>query len=140
MAVRECPKCGEQVDEAKAYCPACGHAFVAEEQRGDASAYEKMDSTVQMGQTLYNSMLSDMGLNVKKPSESERKVEILKPAAAQTAQVLRPIGGSTPVADPSEEKKSNSRLWLVTIVIAALLLLLLVGAVAAVGLYLYFRA
>lgn len=145
MADKQCPKCGERVDEAKAFCPgpSCGYSFEDEQQRTDASAYDKMDSTVQMGQTMYNSMLSDMGLNLKRP-DAERKVEVLKPVAAQQ-QVLQPIASAAPqpAATPSpvpEVKKSNKKIWIITIVVAAVLLLLFVAAVALVGLYLYFRA
>jgi len=145
MADKTCPQCGEAVAETKAFCPSCGHAFVEEEKRTDASAYDKADHTMQMGQTMYNNMLSDMGLNVKKP-EPERRVEVLKPATG-TVQVLQPI---TPAASPAApvqstitnepEKKSNSKIWLVTALVAVGLLLILIVAIVLVGLYLYFRA
>lgn len=140
MADKQCPQCSEPVDEAKAFCPACGHALVNEEQRTDSSAYEKMDSTVQMGQTMYNNMLSDMGLNLKRP-EGEKKVEVLRPVATQPAQVLQPVGGTQASQPPAPaEKKSNTKVWVITIVVAAVLLLLFIAALALVGLYLYFRA
>jgi uncharacterized Zn finger protein (UPF0148 family) len=144
MAEKHCPQCGEGVDEAKAFCPACGHAFVNEEQRTDSSAYEKMDSTVQMGNTMYNAMLSDMGLNLKKQPEGDKRVEVLKPVAVQPAQVLTPIAPARPPSDPGTadavEKKSNKKIWVITIVVAAVLVLLFLAAVALVVLYLYFRA
>ncbi|HTH51638.1 MAG TPA: hypothetical protein VL501_06880 [Pyrinomonadaceae bacterium] len=144
MPQKQCPQCPELVDEAKAFCPACGHSFVDEERRTNASAYEKMDSTVQMGNTMYNAMLSDMGLNVKKQPEAERRVEVLKPVAVQSAQVLQPAAPrATPESTATSEatqQKSSKKFWIITIAVAAVLLLLFVAAVAAVGLYLYFRA
>src|ERR1043165_5404347 len=129
MPDKECPQCHEAVDEAKAFCPACGHAFVDEQTRTDTSAYESADHTMQMGQTMYNSMLSDMGLNVKKEPKGtpladaaagtpEKRVEVLKPAA-------QPIPVAPPTPQPHEpEKKSNSRIWLVTLIVAIALLLI----------------
>ncbi|MFL6374011.1 MAG: zinc-ribbon domain-containing protein [Pyrinomonadaceae bacterium] len=143
MADKFCPQCGEKVDQAKAFCPACGHAFLDEEKRTDASAYEKMDNTVQMGQTMYNNMLSDMGLNLKK--EPEKRVEVLKPVVVQPAQTLQPVAGTQPVQTPAppahadaEPKKSNKKFWIITMVVAVALLLIFAIAVIAVGLYLYF--
>jgi len=145
MADKTCPKCGEAVGETKAFCPACGHAFVDEDKRTDASAYDKADHTMQMGQTMYNAMLSDMGLNVKK--EPEKRVEVLKPVGVQPAQVLQPVAGTQPTrpqASPPPEpeppiaNKSNKKIWIITIVIAVLLLLIFAAAIIGVGLYLYF--
>jgi uncharacterized Zn finger protein (UPF0148 family) len=145
MADKTCPQCGEAVGETKAFCPACGHAFVDEAKRTDASAYDKADHTMQMGQTMYNNMLSDMGLNVKK--EPEKRVEVLKPVGVQPAQVLQPIAAtptsqprpSPPAAsEPPAVKKSNKKIWIITIVVAVLLLLIFAAAVIGVGLYLYF--
>ena len=145
MAEKTCPQCSETVDGAKAFCPACGHAFVTEEKRTDSSAYEKMDSTVQMGQTMYNNMLSDMGLNVKR--EPEKRVEVLKPVAVQPAQTLQPVAGTRPVPTPppapalaeTAEKKGNKKIWIIAIVVALLLVLIFAAAVIGVALYLYFR-
>ena len=143
MAEKTCPQCSETVDEAKAFCPACGHAFVTEEKRADSSAYEKMDNTVQLGQTMYNNMLSDMGLNIKK--EPEKRVEVLKPVAVQSAQVLQPVAGTQPAPTPAPpvqtepaEKKSNKTFWVITIVVALLLVLIFAFVVIAIGAYLYF--
>ncbi len=147
MAEKTCPQCGETVDVAKAFCPACGNAFVDEEKRTDSSAYEKMDNTVQMGQTMYNNMLSDMGLNVKK--EPEKRVEVLKPIAVQPAQTLQPVAGTqlaptpppTPAHAETAEKKSNKKILIVTIAVAVVLVLIFAVAVIAVAIYyLYFRS
>jgi len=84
MGTKACESCGEMVDEAKAFCPGCGHAFVEEEKREQASKYESFENTVQFGQTMYNMMLSDMGLNISKPPNApEKRVEVLEPASVQ---------------------------------------------------------
>jgi len=144
MADKTCPQCGETVAETKAFCPSCGHAFVDEQQRTDASAYEKADHTMQMGQTMYNNMLSGMGLNVNK-AEPEKRVEVLNPATG-TVQVLQPIGqapavsGTVPAQQPQAEKKSNAKIWIITGLVAVALLLIFVVAIVLIALYLYYRA
>ena len=92
MGLKQCSKCNEMVDEAKAFCPACGNAFVEEEQRQEKSKFEKMDNTVQFGQTMYNQMLSEMGLNIAKPPPAEKRIEVIAPAAAAptTTTILKP--------------------------------------------------
>ena len=80
MALKECDKCSEMVDEAKAFCPGCGHAFVEEQTRSEASSFDAAESTVQLGQTMYDQMLSDMGLNTSKaPNPPEKRVEVIAP-------------------------------------------------------------
>lgn len=118
------------VDEAKAFCPACGNAFVEEEQRSAPSSFEAMDSTVQLGQTMYNQMLSDMGLNVgKAPSAPEKRVEVIVPAAAAPSPVVKPAAPPPPA--------SSGLKWIilggVVIVIAAM-------AVVAAAVAIYFLA
>ena len=125
MGVKKCDKCDEVVDESKAFCPGCGHAFVDEEQRQDVSGFDKLDHTVQLGQTMYNQMLSDMGLNISKASEKpEQRAEVVAPIEAV------PAGGpGPPVAQKGAAGSSKIRrnlLWAVG------LLVLLPIAVAAV--------
>src|SRR4051812_16043562 len=95
MGLRQCEKCSEMVDEAKAFCPGCGHAFVEEEKRQKASEFEKLENTVQLGQTMYNQMLSDMGLNIAGSRTTEKKVEVIAPVGEKPApaapQVIKPI-------------------------------------------------
>ena len=86
MGLKQCDKCSEMVDEAKAYCPACGNPFVKEEKRQQASEFEQADSTVQFGQTMYNEMLSDMGLNISKPpGPADKRIEVLAGSSANGA-------------------------------------------------------
>lgn len=118
MALKKCEQCEEMVDEAKAFCPACGSAFVEEKKRADESNFEAMGSTVQMGQTMYNQMLSDMGLNISKaPSKPEPVVEI-----QPVAEAAKPT--------PRQEKISPLIKWLIVVLAALLLLALLVIVVA----------
>ncbi len=131
MAEKVCDNCGERVDEAKAFCPACGNAFVEEERRAEASAFEQMDNTVQMGKTMYGQMLSDMGLNISKTPEAikeEIRTEMIAPIATNTPSI------QPPAASPA---KKSYLIWIVIGAAAAILLLaLLVVVIAAVILYL----
>ena len=79
---------------------------------------------MQMGQTMYNAMLSDMGLNLK--NEPEKRVEVLKPvaraacpgpAAGRRAR-KRHLHVTQPAQAPPPEKKSSKKIWIVTIVVA----------------------
>ena len=127
MAQIQCGNCGEMVDAAKAFCPGCGNPFVEEEGR-EASGFEKMDNTIQLGQTMYNQMLSDMGLSVEKgPSLEEKRVEIIAPVAPATT-----LGRKPAELSPSVPTGSSKARWiiLVAVILAALLLLgLLVAGV-----------
>lgn len=123
MALRQCDKCGETVDEAKAFCPGCGNAFVEEEKRSQTSNFDTMDSTVQLGQTMYNQMLTDMGLNISKAYDpAEIKVEVIEPLATE----VRPqVSKAVP-----EIKSSGNRKWIITGIAVILVLLFLVIAIA----------
>ncbi|QQS34377.1 MAG: hypothetical protein IPM50_07380 [Acidobacteriota bacterium] len=159
METRQCENCGETVDAAKAFCPGCGNAFVEEKAREKASEFESHDSTVQMGQTMYNQMLSDMGLNIKKsPAKPEaeavpKKVEVAAPVApAAAAPVeLKPAAPSPvelkpaappPATHPNTQAKqpatgSNKWIW---IMVAGLVLIFLFAALivaAGIGFYIF---
>ncbi len=103
MALRQCDKCNEMVDEAKAFCPGCGNAFV-EEERPKTTAFQKLDNTVQFGQTMYNQMLEDMGLNISDaPNLVEKRVEVIKPITKEV--VIPPV--TTNESAPAEPPKKN---------------------------------
>lgn len=135
MGQKTCEQCGESVDEAKAFCPACGSAFVEEEQRKEESAFEQMDSTVQMGKTMYGQMLTDMGLNISKApdaGQSEKHVEVIAPIAAPAADVTPRHQTQTAPAD-----KKSYLMWIIIGAAALILVLaLLVVVIAIVILYL----
>ncbi len=132
MALKQCGKCSEMVEEAKAFCPGCGNAFV-EEARREESKFEKMDNTVQLGQTMYNQMLSDMGLNISKGAPvREKRIEIIEPVAATA-----PAPKKTPVQPPSSRAGGSSKtMWLI-LGAAVLLLGFIALLAAAVLLYLF---
>lgn len=64
MNSKQCEKCGETAELAMAFCQGCGDPFVQEETRRKLSEFEASAGTVQFGQSLYNELLSDMGLNI----------------------------------------------------------------------------
>ena len=116
MALKQCDKCHETVDEAKAFCPGCGNAFVEEEQRPEASSFETPDKTVQLGNTMYDMMLSDMGLNISKPAPNpEKRIELIAPI--QTAAPAK--SESKPAAAAAATAGSSKVLWIVLGVVSS---------------------
>ena len=122
------------VDEAKAFCPACGNAFVTEEKRETKSNYESLDSTVQFGQTMYNQMLSDMGLNISKgaPAPQQKRVETIMPIAAAPKPPEQIAKASSSAAAEVPQTKSYL-VWIIAGVV-----LLLAGFVVLIALALIF--
>lgn len=141
MALKQCDKCNEMVDEAKAFCPACGNAFVEEERRSVSTNFEEMDMTVQLGQTMYNQMLSDMGLNVSKAPDVQEKVvevEAITPAAVP----LQPIAPAAPTktvapAQHIPAQSNNKWIWIIAGVIAAIILLGIIVVILAAAFVFY---
>lgn len=131
MGLRQCENCSEFADEAKAFCPGCGQAFVEELERTQSSNFDAMDNTVQFGQTMYNQMLSDMGLNISKtPDVAEQKVETLAPVGTSSQPKLEDL--------PKETVGSaNSRKWLY-IALTLIVLMAIALFVIAVGVFVYF--
>ncbi|MEQ1921112.1 MAG: hypothetical protein ABL952_01270 [Pyrinomonadaceae bacterium] len=138
------------VDEAKAFCPECGNVLVEEKQREEESAYESMEGTMQFGQTMYNQMLSDMGLNISaapnKPDEPavEPVAPIIVEPAVQTPvqpvhQVLQPIETGVEPPPVAATKPASSNRVAVFGVVGALLLLMLIVAAILIGLALWSR-
>ena len=124
------------VDEAKAFCPGCSHAFVIEEKRTQASNFDTADSTVQLGQTMYNQMLSDMGLNISKASApAEKRVEVIAPVATQ----VKPPAAKPPVELKPPVKSSGNKKWVIAAVVVVALLFLLAIAIAALVLVYWFQ-
>jgi uncharacterized integral membrane protein len=138
MAFKQCEKCNETVDEAKAFCPACGNSFVEEERRSITTNFEEMDMTVQLGQTMYNQMLSDMGLNVSKTYDAQDNIVEIAAAVAPVAPVMPVSPAAAPTARPGEPAKSNNKMiWIIIGVIAALILLAIVVVIVAAGVVFY---
>ena len=136
MAQKLCDKCGETVDEAKAFCPGCGNAFVDEEKRQDVSEFDRLDSTVQLGKTMYGQMLSDMGLNISKaPDADEKRVEVIAPLptnAAPAANVTPP-----PEQQAAPPAKKSYLVWIIVGAFLLLFLLILLISIAGVIFYYY---
>lgn len=136
MGLRQCEKCGEMVDEAKAFCPACGNPFVEEEHRSISTNFEAMDSTVQLGQTMYNQMLSDMGLNISKsPDPPEDRIEALTPASVPLAPVAPAASPAPRVEKPAEKPASSGSLKWILIGGAVLIIIGLIVIVVVAALY-----
>ena len=147
MSLRECDKCGEMVDEAKAFCPGCGRAFVEEDAREKSSEFNKLDGTMQLGNTMYNQMLSDMGLNIS-AAPDKPAVEVIQPVAPvyrpsvqPVQQVLQPAVQHVirPEVQVETPKQDGSNKWMIIGVIVIILLIILVIAAIGVGLYLWSR-
>lgn len=123
MALKQCEQCSEMVDEAKAFCPECGHAMVVETKREVASNFDTFEGTIKLGDTMYNQMLTDMGLNISRaPNTSERRVEVIAPAAVTE----KPVEKSVP-ARPAAV--SYMKWWILGGVVAALALLVMIAAI-----------
>jgi hypothetical protein len=125
-------------DEAKAFCPSCGHAFVDEEKRDRPSAFESMDGTMQFGKTMYNQMLSDMGLNISarpdKASVKEPAIQLVPAVpATQSIKPISPAAAPPKVSQPQAASGKRSNKWLIVGVIAVFLLFLLLVAAIIIG-------
>lgn len=140
MASKECEKCGEMVDEAKAFCPGCGHAFVDEETRREKSKFDSLDNTVQLGQTMFGNMLSEMGLNIAKPAKApEKRVEVIAPVAeAAKPAEKKPVAARPPAdikADTGAKTTDNTRWYAIGGVLVILIWLLILAVAVFVFLY-----
>ena len=127
MSSKQCEKCGEPVDEAKAFCPGCGHAFVDERERLVASEFDTLGGTIQFGQTMYNSLLSDMGLNISEAPDPVNKAAVTVNAAPPQIETPENIA----------ETISSGRKWLL-IAIGVFIFLILVVLTAATLIFLYY--
>lgn len=117
------------VDEAKAFCPGCGNAFVDEKLRGKQTDFDAMGHTVQLGQTMYNQMLTDMGLNISKARDPVKAT--LEPVAAPASQ--------SATQRPEMPAKKGVNKWMIIGIIVALLVFLgiLIVVAAAVVIFYY---
>src|SRR6478752_6644641 len=105
MAEKQCGKCGEMVDEAKAFCPGCGHSVVDEKQRETVSDFDQSKRTVQLGETMFNQMLSEMGLNISRPPHTDdKKTEVVVPLAPSTEPSVERKERTVPAAPPTKAK------------------------------------
>ena len=140
MAEIQCGKCGEMVDEAKAFCPGCGNSIVDEKQRTSVSDYDQSKRTVQLGATMFNQMLSEMGLDISKPPDGgEKNTEVVTPIVP-TATIKEPKQRERQAA-PDHSAQQSSPKWIRTaiIVLAVIALIILVMLAVAAALFFYSR-
>ena len=138
MAEQQCGKCGEMVDEAKAFCPGCGHSFVDEKQRETVSDFDQSKRTVQLGETMFNQMLSEMGLNIsKQPNREEKTSELIAPLAPSAT--VPSAEQKTQPSPPVPAKRNRRTVWIVVIVLAALAFAIVVMLATVAGLFFYYR-
>jgi hypothetical protein len=124
MPQKQCDKCSEMVDEAKAFCPGCGNSFVIESKREVRSNFDSFEGTINLGDTMFNKMLSDMGLNISKeapPQPAEKRPEVIS---------LQPAAPPTP-APVASQPASNAK-WFILGGVVLILIFLLILAVAVV--------
>src|SRR6478736_4065588 len=135
MAEKRCDKCGEIVDEAKAFCPGCGDSFVDEKQRTTVSDFDQSKRTVQLGETMFNQMLSEMGLNIsKQPGTDETNTELITPLVPATASKEPERKTQEPSPAPSVKRSSSRAIKIALILFAAAAFLILVMLVTVAAL------
>ena len=110
---------------AMAFCPGCGDPFVHEETREKLSEFEASAGTVQFGMSLYNQLLSDMGLNI---SEAPKK--------QLDDQPHTPV---EPVNVQPKQAKSLSSKQIIAIGIAFVFLLTMGAFFILAAIYIYMR-
>lgn len=135
MGLKVCEKCGEKVDEAKAFCPECGNSFVVEEKREGSSEFDNYAGTVSFSKSLYKLMLSDIKPEISSPTNIENKRK--QPTATNNGQISTPDFVNipeTPVKQLEQSSKSGIKKWIVFSILGGFLLLILV---IAVSLFLY---
>lgn len=162
--MRECGKCGESVAESKAFCPGCGAAM---DEEATTAASDNFDGTMQFGQTMYDRLISDMGLDLgakpvaemgstpptdaaEKATEAARQPlpplrqpaeqVVLKPAArpATAEVVLTPATASKEVAQMSPVPAAKSNLWKWLIAAAVVIVVLAVAIVIVAAAIIFF--
>lgn len=128
MALKECEKCGESAEEAKAFCPACGWPFVSEDKRQDSSEFDKYAGTVNVSQSVYKMMLADFDV----PTAPKPKPEI----APVPQPVVEPV---VTTATPTASEKPKLSNWLQIAIIGIISFwIIILASVLAVLFYFYF--
>ena len=94
MGLRKCNDCGEMVDEARAFCDACGNPFVHEIQPAQSGSPDSSIETVQFNETMFGAILADMGLDLSNPPN----IPELPPQASQPALKIEPLNRSDATA------------------------------------------
>lgn len=126
MSLKICEKCGETVDEAKAFCPECGNPFVSEEKREDSSEFDRYAGTIKLSKSAFNIMLSKMDLDTSRSPEEEK---------SRTEQAIENLPEEHKLRD--QTKNSGMSKWIIIAAAGAVILIFFVLAVL-IALYIYF--
>ena len=135
MAEKRCAKCGEMVDEAKAFCPGCGHSFVDEKQRETVSDFDQSNRTVQLGETMFNQMLSEMGLNISK----QHKLDDIDPDAVGPMAPPEVSRSAESTQVPAPVARRTKMIWIGVAVLAAVVFAIVVMLITLAVLINYYR-
>lgn len=128
MSLKKCDQCQEMVDEAKAFCPDCGHPFVVEEVRSELTEHDSSEGTMMLGKTAYGIMLAEMELDITEQPEAKKTPDVPKETeAAQTQKPSKPPKppAQSATAEAGVKAESNSRRPFPVILGAIFLLVLL---------------
>lgn len=147
MGLKICEKCGEEVDEAKAFCPDCGNPFVEEKKREGSSEFDKYAGTVNFSKSVYKMMLSEMDLDTSKSSDKKNQPNLEKDTnKSKPVEVNTPLSVSPEVSSPknippeikptNKNKKSGTNIWIILGVVGLALLIILAVALLLGLLYL----
>jgi len=135
MGLKKCEKCGENVDDAKAFCPDCGNPFVEEKKREGSSEFDDFAGTLKYSETAYFNLLSEMELDTSKQTKQEIKPIPTPGLEKKTVSTEKAPPEKTP---PKKVQKPGKRKWVILAVFGTLGLIVLILTVAVVLIYLYF--
>jgi len=90
MSLKQCVKCGQMADEAKAFCPHCSYSFDLERE-APTSEFELTSDTDTFTRSFFNEVLSDMELNISEAPDAPAKLES-EPGRAPRGNLLKWIG------------------------------------------------
>lgn len=128
MSLKNCEKCGEDVDDAKAFCPECGNPFVYEEKRQEATEFDKYAGTVALSNSDFYKLLGKLGLDTSRSPEEEK----------QKSPVQNSTNNFQPQKEiPDQNKKSGIIKWIVIGAIFAMIFFFII-AVILIAVFFYF--
>lgn len=143
MGLRQCNDCKEMVDDARAFCDACGHPFVDEIPRPESSPFDRSVETVQFNDTMFGAILADMGLDLSNPPHApEKGREVLRPLQPKVAApipakaIARPKAAFPEPAGKAREPGNSNVKWFVLAGLG-LALFLMVGLAVVILVLLY---
>jgi hypothetical protein len=136
MGLKNCEKCGEEVDEAKAFCPECGNPFVEEEKREGSSEFDNYAGTINFSKSVYGRMLSEMEMEISKPATPESQpIQPTEPEIKPNPN-LDSLNNIPPKNEPIQQNNKSGR-WIIFALIGALFVIFL-GIAVLLFLLFYF--